>query len=271
MQEAKAKRRIGLGITGLADALIMLGVRYGSDTALAQMEHWLTLMSHTAYLTSAQIAAEKGAFPLFNRENLLAHPRIAALPAAIKDEIAAHGLRNGLLTSIAPTGTISLLAGNVSSGIEPVFSYKYRRRILAADGSERFEDVEDSAHRLYRERFGDEAPLTPAFVDAQMLTPEDHLRMQAAAQKHIDSAISKTINVPREMPFDAFKDIYARAYALGCKGCTTYRPTEARGAVLSAEPAEQQEGEICPRCGAHRLFHQEGCATCLNCGYSKCS
>jgi ribonucleoside-diphosphate reductase alpha chain len=128
-----------------------------------------------------------------------------------------------------------LLAGNVSSGIEPVFDFRYRRRILAADDSERFETVEDFAYRLFRERFGESAPLPPAFVDARTLTPEDHLRMQAAAQQHVDGAISKTINVAPDIAFDSFKDVFKRAYAFGCKGCTTYRESDIRGAILRAD------------------------------------
>ncbi|HVJ52981.1 MAG TPA: LAGLIDADG family homing endonuclease [Aliidongia sp.] len=238
--EALGKRRIGLGITGLADALIMCGVRYGSPGAVALTERWLAVIQRAAYLASTELAAEKGAFPLFDREPYLAGETVRGLDADIRAAIAKHGMRNALVTSVAPTGTISLLADNVSSGLEPVFSFRYTRTVLMPDGARRQEEVSDHAYRLFRRLRGEEAELPDAFVDAQGLAPEDHLVMQAAVQKYIDSSISKTINLPADISFEAFKDIYARAYALGCKGCTTYRPNEVTGSVLSvAEPATQ--------------------------------
>lgn len=231
--EAAAKRRIGLGITGLADALIFCRLTYGEDESLTQIAHWLQVMRDAAYDASAELAAEKGAFALFDREAMLSRPTIAALPEAIRDKIARRGLRNGLLTSIAPTGTISLFAGNVSSGIEPVFAYSYTRKVLLADGTRSEEVVSDYAYRLFRSRFGEDAVLPDYFVNAQNLAPEAHLQVQAVAQRYIDSSISKTINVPENIDFAAFKDIYLRAYALGCKGCTTYRPNAVTGSVLS--------------------------------------
>jgi ribonucleoside-diphosphate reductase alpha chain len=230
--EAMAKRRLGLGVTGLADALIQLGERYGSAEAVALTGRWLSAMKVAAYRASAELAAEKGAFALCDRDALLARPGLADLPEDVRGAIAAHGLRNGLLTSIAPTGTISLLAGNVSSGIEPVFDFHYERRILQADGSHRTEPVEDYAHALAR-RLG--RPTTTAgFVTAQALAPVDHIAMQAAAQPHVDSAISKTINCPEDIAFNAFKDVYLDAHARGLKGCTTYRPNAVTGSVLTS-------------------------------------
>jgi len=237
-REAQAKRRIGLGITGLADALIMCGLRYGSPPAVAATEKWLALIEREAYRASAALAAEKGPFPLYDRDKYLAGETIAALDADVRSAIAAHGIRNALLTSVAPTGTISLFADNISSGIEPVFSFRYTRQVLMPDGSRREEEVSDYAYRLFRRLKGDTAPLPDYFVDAQTLMPDDHVVMQAAVQHHIDSSISKTINVPADIPFDAFKDVYARAYALGCKGCTTYRPNDVTGAVLEARPEQ---------------------------------
>ncbi|HXP02779.1 MAG TPA: adenosylcobalamin-dependent ribonucleoside-diphosphate reductase [Stellaceae bacterium] len=234
--EAQQKRRIGLGITGLADALILCGLRYGSKEAVAATETWLGLIEHEAYLASAALAAEKGPFPLFDKEKYLAGETVAALDDEVKAAIAKHGIRNALLTSVAPTGTISLFADNVSSGIEPVFAYRYTRSMLMPDGSHREEEVSDFAYRLFHRLKGETAPLPDYFVDSQSLTPEDHLVMQAAVQRHIDSSISKTINLPADIAFDDFKDIYARAYAMGCKGCTTYRPNEVTGAVLEARP-----------------------------------
>ncbi len=233
-QEAFAKRRIGLGVTGLADALIFCGAKYGSHESIALIQNWLSAMSHAAYRASAELAREKGAFPLFDRDAYLARPHIKALPADIREAIAQHGVRNALLTSIAPTGTISLFADNVSSGIEPVFALSYSRKVLQPDGGKREEMVEDYAVRQFRARFGNAAALPDYFVTAQTISPADHLAVQAAAQPFIDSAISKTINVPREMSFPAFEDIYRDAYNQGCKGCTTYRPNDVTGAVLSA-------------------------------------
>jgi ribonucleoside-diphosphate reductase alpha chain len=241
-QEAMAKRRIGLGVTGLADALILAGVRYGTPEAAALAKRWMATIERAAYLASAELAGEKGAFPLYDAERFLAAPNVRRLPEDVRAAIARHGIRNGLLTSIAPTGTISLLAGNVSSGIEPVFDFRYERRVLERDGSARTERVEDYAHALYRETFGATAALTDAFVTAEELTPGAHLRMQAAVQAHVDSSISKTINCPADLSFEAFEDVYLEAYDLGLKGCTTYRPNAVTGAVLSrapeAKPAE---------------------------------
>jgi ribonucleoside-diphosphate reductase alpha chain len=234
--EAHAKRRIGLGVTGLADALIFCRSRYGSSESIVLIETWLSTMSHAAYAASAELAQEKGAFPLYDAAEYLSRPHILSLPQEIRDAIAAHGIRNALVTSIAPTGTISLFAGNVSSGIEPVFAYAYKRRVLQPDGTRTEENVEDYAYRAFRARFGD-AALPDYFVIAQTLSPDDHLRVQAAAQKYIDSSISKTINVPGEISFDGFKDIYLSAYEMGCKGCTTYRPNAVTGAVLEEFPA----------------------------------
>jgi ribonucleoside-diphosphate reductase alpha chain len=236
-QEAQAKRRIGLGVTGLADALILLGVRYGTPEAAALARRWMAAIERAAYLASAELAGEKGAFPLYDAESFLAAPNVARLPEDVRAAIARHGIRNGLLTSIAPTGTISLLAGNVSGGVEPVFDFRYERRVLEPDGTSRTESVEDYAHALYRATFGPSAPLTAAFVTTEELPPRAHLEMQAALQAHVDSSISKTINCPAELSFEAFKNVYLEAYDLGLKGCTTYRPNAVTGAVLSRSPA----------------------------------
>jgi len=234
-QEAQAKRRIGLGITGLADALICCGLRYGSAEAVTATERWLSAFRHHAYLASVELAKEKGAFPLYDRDTYLAGETIRELDQDLQAAIAEHGIRNALVTSVAPTGTISLLADNISSGLEPVFSFTYKRRILQADGSRREEEVSDSAYRLFRRLKGEDAPLPPAFVNAQTLEPASHVVMQAAVQRYIDSSVSKTINLPATISFEAFKDVYQQAYDLGCKGCTTYRPNEITGAVLSVE------------------------------------
>jgi ribonucleoside-diphosphate reductase alpha chain len=241
-KEAKAKRRIGLGVTGLADALIFCRTRYGSPESIALIERWLRIIRDAAYSISADLAKEKGAFPLFEREAFLARPNIKALPEEIREKIAKHGIRNALLTSIAPTGTISLFAGNVSSGIEPVFAYTYNRRVLLADGTRQTEEVEDYAYRIFREKFGDDGALPDYFVTTQDLKPEDHIAVEAAAQKFVDSSISKTINCPENISFEAFKDVYRLAYESGCKGCTTYRPNDVTGAVLeTVEPMRPKQ------------------------------
>jgi len=243
-EEARQKRRIGLGVTGLADALILCGLRYGSAAAVAATESWLGTIQREAYLASTALAAEKGAFPLFDRDRYLAGETVKGLDEEVRAQIAQHGIRNALLTSVAPTGTISLFADNVSSGIEPVFSFRHTRNVLMPDGTRREEEVTNYAYRLFRRLKGEFAPLPDYFIDAQGLTPEDHVVMQAAAQNHIDSSISKTINVPADTPFERFKGVYLQAYTLGCKGCTTYRPNDVTGAVLAVRaeaPAAGQE------------------------------
>lgn len=243
--EARGKRRIGLGVTGLADALIMCRARYGSKAAIALTEQWMREISRSAYLASAALAAEKGPFPLFDRDAYLAGETIREMDADVREAIAEHGIRNALLTSIAPTGTISLLADNVSSGLEPVFSFTYTRRILQNDGTRKEEEVSDYAYRLFRRLKGETAPLPEYFVDAQTLRPSEHVVMQAVVQKYIDSSISKTINLPADIAFEDFKEVYAQAYALGCKGCTTYRPNEITGSVLEVKKdAEEGQQEL---------------------------
>jgi ribonucleoside-diphosphate reductase alpha chain len=231
-EEAMNKRRIGLGITGLADALAMCGLTYGSREAVAATERWLHRLQRNAYLASADLAAEKGAFPLFDAEAYLNGEAIRELDADVRRAIADKGLRNGLLTSVAPTGTISLFADNVSSGVEPIFAFSYTRSVLQPDGSRRREEVTDYAVEVWRRRHGADADLPESLVDAQSLTPSAHLVMQAAVQKYVDSSVSKTINLPEDISFEAFQDVYLQAYEMGCKGCTTYRPNPVTGAVL---------------------------------------
>ncbi len=259
-QEAYAKRRVGLGVTGLADALIMCCVTYGSDAAVALADRWTARINRAAYLASAALAAEKGAFPLYDRDAYLAGETVRGLDADVRAAIAEHGIRNALLTSIAPTGTISLWADNVSSGIEPIFALAYTRRVKNPDGTLREEEVSDHAVRRYRALFGAEAELPGYFVTAQTLTPRDHVRMQAAVQRNVDSAISKTVNCPEDISFEAFKDIYLDAYASGCKGCTTYRPNAITGSVLEVTPPAEKPLIVEPLAQAHGLsepLHRE--------------
>ncbi|WP_298356139.1 adenosylcobalamin-dependent ribonucleoside-diphosphate reductase [uncultured Litoreibacter sp.] len=241
-QEALAKRRIGLGVTGLADALLMVGSRYGSEEAARLTDRWLHAIARAAYLASVDLAREKGAFPLFDADAFLASGAMQDMDADVRDAIREHGIRNALLTSIAPTGTISLYAGNVSSGIEPVFAYAYTRKVLQKDGSRTEEEVVDYAVQLWREKFGD-VDLPDHFVNAQTLAPLDHVRMQAAAQKWVDSSISKTINCPEDISFDDFKEVYMAAWDQGCKGCTTYRPNDVTGSVLSISSQNEAEDD----------------------------
>ncbi len=242
-REAQAKRRIGLGVTGLADALLMVGQRYGSDEAARQTEEWLKAIARAAYLASVDLAKEKGAFPLFDADGYLASGTMRMMDDDVRAEIAEHGIRNALLTSIAPTGTISLYAGNVSSGIEPVFAYAYSRKVLQKDGSRTEEEVVDYAVQMWRDKFGDKE-LPDYFVNAQTLAPLDHVKMQAAAQKWVDSSISKTINCPKDIDFASFKEVYMEAWDTGCKGCTTYRPNDVTGSVLTVSEAFEEAPQV---------------------------
>ena len=249
-QEAYDKRRLGLGVTGVADMLIMLGVTYGSDDAVKVMDFVARKIALAAYWASVELAKEKGAFPKFDADGYLATgtfaQRLCEYDPDLEAAIRKHGIRNSHLTSIAPTGTISLYAGNVSSGIEPVFAYEYTRKVLQKDGSKTEETVQDYAVKAYWDWFGkggSEHPddLPDYFVSAQTLSPAAHLKMQAAAQKWVDSSISKTINLPEDISFEDFKEVYWRAYEMGCKGCTTYRPNDVTGSVLSVKPKKKEE------------------------------
>jgi len=239
--EAKAKRRIGLGVTGVADAMALGGVVYGSDDGVKWIDKLMKFVARSSYLASIDLAIEKGAFPLFDADQYLSSGNMIGMDKDIRDLIKTCGIRNALLTSIAPTGTISLYAGNVSSGIEPIFALEYERKVLQKDGSKVTETVRDYAvDKWKRARPGE--PLPASFVTAQTLLPIDHVRMQAAAQRWVDSSISKTINCPEDISFDDFKNVYLQAWELGCKGCTTYRPNDVTGSVLSVKEPEQDYG-----------------------------
>ena len=251
-QEAYDKRRLGLGMTGVADMLIMLGITYGSDEAIKIMDEIAREIALAAYWASVELAKEKGPFPKFDADGYLASgtfaQRLCEYDPDLEKAIREHGIRNSHLTSIAPTGTISLYAGNVSSGIEPVFAYEYTRKVLQKDGSKTEELVQDYAVKAYWDWFGQGGSghpddLPDYFVSAQTLPPIAHLKMQAAAQKWVDSSISKTINLPEDIDFEEFKEVYWRAYEMGCKGCTTYRPNDVTGSVLSVEPKKEEEAK----------------------------
>jgi len=241
--EAQNKRRIGLGYTGLGDALVMLGLPYNTDEARSFAAELTRVMRDESYLASIDLAIERGAFPLLDAEQYLAAPRFASrLPEEIKDKIRKHGIRNSHLLSIAPTGTISLaFADNASNGIEPPFSWFYTRKKRMMDGSTKDYQVEDHAWRLYKEQGGDMDNLPPAFVTALEISAIDHMNMVAAVAPFIDTAISKTVNVPADYPYEDFKELYTEAWKAGLKGLATYRPNSVLGSVLSVTPAKKEE------------------------------
>ncbi len=237
--QARRTRRIGLGITGLADALVLLGLEYGSEAARQLAAQAMQAVRDQAYRASIELAREKGAFPAFDADAFLASGFAGRLPADIRDAIAVHGIRNSHLLAIAPAGTISLLANNCSSGIEPIFAAEAERRVLGTDGSYRTHRVVDGTLHLWRRLGHDGMP--PALVEAQQIDPFAHLQMQAALQPFVDNAISKTINVAADMPFERFEALYRQAHALGLKGCTVFRPNPVSGAILSAPAIEREQ------------------------------
>jgi ribonucleoside-diphosphate reductase alpha chain len=243
-EQARGTRRIGLGLTGLADTLIMLNQHYATEAACRLGARIMQTITHAAYRTSIELAREKGTFPFLDRDRHLAAAFVQRLPDDIRAGMARVGLRNSHLTAIAPTGTISLLANNVSSGLEPVYDFALTRRVLERDGTYASHELVDYAMARWRHSQGTTQP-PETFVSAHQLAPAAHLAMQAALQPHVDNSISKTINVPRDYAFEDFKDIYRQAYDLGLKGCTTFRPNPVTGEVLTAATAE---GEAAPHC-----------------------
>jgi len=242
--QAMQTRRIGLGVTGLADALMMLGIRYGSPQSFETVAEVMRVLCHAAYRSSARLAGEKGCFPAFEADRYLQGAFVQKLPGDIRAAIATLGIRNSHLIAIAPTGTISLLANNVSSGLEPVFEARYLRQIRQLDGSLQEYEVVDDACRLWQIEHGPDS-LPPAFVDAHDLAPEVHLQMQAAIQPYVDNAISKTINIPEEFDFVVYQSVFEQAYAMGLKGCTTFRPNPVTGSVLSVEAGKTARPHCC--------------------------
>jgi ribonucleoside-diphosphate reductase alpha chain len=240
-REAANKRRIGLGFTGLGDALVMLGLRYDTAPARALARRIAEQMRDAAYEASADLARERAPFPLFNADLYLSGTTFASrLPAALRERIRAHGLRNSHLLSIAPTGTISLaFADNASNGIEPAFSWSYTRKKRMPDGGFKEYAVEDHAWRLYRHLKGEDAALTPAFVTALEMSAQAHAQMVAAVAPFIDTAISKTVNVPADYPYADFQNLYVEAWQVGLKGLATYRPNSVLGSVLSVTPSAE--------------------------------
>ncbi len=231
-QQALNCRRIGLGFTGLADALIMLGLDYGKQPSHDTAVDIMKTICYTAYYTSINLAEEKGIFPSFKPDEYLRGGFIRTLPKDIKSKIKKYGIRNSHLTTIAPTGTTSILANNISSGIEPVFDYFYSRQVLELDGTYKKYYLKDYAYALWETINNKDAPLPHQFVTAKRLSPKGHLKMQAALQPYVDNAISKTINIPEDFPYEKFQSLYMLAYENNLKGCTTYRPNSITGSVL---------------------------------------
>lgn len=236
--EARAKRRVGLGFLGLGSALVMLGLRYDSEPAREVAARIAGTLRDQAYLASAELAAEKGAFPLFDAEKYLAGGFVSRLPAPVREAIGTYGMRNSHLLSIAPTGTITLaFADNASNGIEPAFSWTYNRRKRRPDDTYEVFEVADHAWRLYRHLGHDMDKLPDSFVTALQMSALDHMRMLEAVQPYIDTSISKTVNVPEDYPYEAFRNLYLEAWRAGLKGLATYRPNSVLGAVLSVASA----------------------------------
>jgi ribonucleoside-diphosphate reductase alpha chain len=235
--ESKAKRRVGLGYTGLGDALLMLGFKYDTEAARAMAAKVTEYMRDRAYSTSIDLAKERGAFPMFNADLYLSGGNFASrLPSDLKDRIRRHGIRNSHLLAIAPTGTISLaFADNASNGIEPPFSWTYTRKKRMADGTHKEFRVEDHAWRLYRHLFGEDAKLPSYFVTALEISADAHQAMVAAVAPFIDTSISKTVNVAEDYPYAEFEELYLKAWKAGLKGLATYRPNSVLGAVLTPD------------------------------------
>lgn len=246
-EQAQGARRVGLGVTGLADALMMLGLDYASDAGRALAQDVMRRIRDSAYRTSIGLAEEKGSFPFYERDAYLAGEYVGTLPDEIRDGIGRSGIRNSHLLAIAPTGTISLLANNISSGIEPVFAYEGRRRVIDREGSPEARPTTNYAFALWRAQNDTRASLPAHFKTAREISAEDHLQMQAILQPLVDNSISKTINVVEEISRNDFADIYTRAHELGLKGCTVFRPNAIRGSVLS-DSAE----ELIPGCPLER-------------------
>lgn len=247
-KEEVDKRRIGLGITGLADALVELGMTYGTEEALSFTHTVMDTLKDHAYLASAYLAEERGSFPLYDSEQWgFNTPVVTSLPMEILEVINTHGIRNGVLLTIAPTGTTSLLLGNVSSGLEPIFELEYNRKVRQQDETIETYEVIDYAYQLWRSLNPFNSAIPSEFVGIRNLSVTDHVRMQAVCQESVDASISKTINCPPEMSFDEFKLMYWDAYELGCKGCTTYRPSDVRGSVLELSDAKTKSDELVAR------------------------
>jgi ribonucleoside-diphosphate reductase alpha chain len=244
-ESAHGSRRIGLGITGLADALVMLGLTYGSDRSVALAGEIMRCICHAAYRASVALARAKTPFPHFARDKYLQGPFIRNLPDDIRNGIGTHGIRNSHLLAIAPTGSISLLAGNVSSGMEPIFAASYTRKVLAEDGTPTEFALTDYVLGLWRTMTGATSGRPEGFVTAGEVPVRAQLDMQAALQPFVDNSISKTVIVPEDYPFDAFRQVYDLAHDMGLKGCTAFRPNPVTGMVMSEAAAGNEAPHCC--------------------------
>ncbi len=242
-EQAHGSRRIGLGITGLADLLVMLGIQYGNEESIKLTQKIMQCLAETTWQTSIELAQEKGKFPFYQNDYVQGE-FIRHLDASLRHHIEKYGVRNSHHNTIAPAGTISLLANNVSNGIEPVFRPSYVRHMRITENETKTFNVKDYAYHLWLHEKNEGLP--PGWIDANSLTPAEHLAIQAAAQIYVDNAISKTINIPQGFPFEELADVYSSAHALGLKGCTVFRPNDITGNVLEEEQASSTE-QCCQR------------------------
>lgn len=242
--QALSTRRIGLGFTGLADMFVMLGIKYGSDESLHLAGQVMKRIAETTWQTSIELAREKGVFPLLNKNDYLKGHFVNNLSTELKSAIQQNGVRNSHHNTIAPTGTISLLANNVSNGLEPIFSSRYERTVrLTNDELKTFTVTDYALHRWQTQQ--NEKTHPPAWIDSQSLLPEDHLQIQRAVQPYIDNAISKTINLPEHFPIEQLSDVYMKAYEYGLKGCTIFRPNPTTGSVLAIQQSSDDADRCC--------------------------
>ncbi len=242
-KQVQGSRRIGLGLTGLGDVFVMLGIRYGSPESIQLARTVMKRIAEITWRTSIELAQEKGKFNFYAKEYLQS-AFVATLEESLQHELAKHGVRNSHHNAIAPTGTISLLANNVSNGIEPIFQANYDRHVRLVTGDPITFHVKDYAYQHWQQEKQDQS-LPPAWVDTNSLSPEAHLDIQGAVQPYIDNAISKTINIPRNFPFEKLADVYSKAYQLGLKGCTIFRPNPITGSVLETNQTDESNVDHC--------------------------
>ncbi|PHR94840.1 MAG: ribonucleoside-diphosphate reductase, adenosylcobalamin-dependent [Blastopirellula sp.] len=243
-QEELDKRRTGLGITGLANALAQLKVKYNSEEGVKHTDTIMATLKEAAFEASAKLAEKRGSFPKYIADEWgIGSPVVQSLPTRVRNLIAKHGIRNGVLLTIAPTGTTSIVSGNISGGLEPVFAYEMVRKVRQrnSDTETKSYTAYDYGYLLYKQKFPDEVVMPWYMIEHHDCTPADHLAIQAVCQKHVDASISKTVNCPVEITYEAFKAVYEQAYISGCKGCTTYRPNATRGSVLSVAGEKSDE------------------------------
>lgn len=241
--QAMHTRRIGLGITGLADLFVMMGIRYGSEESIALASEVMKRVAEATWQASIELAQEKGKFAYYAPDYLQGE-FVQTLDNSLRQQIAKHGVRNSHHNTIAPTGTISLLANNVSNGIEPIYRAEYDRHVRLRGEESKLFHVKDYAYQYWAEKQKTKS-LPPAWIDTESLMPNAHLQVQGAVQPYIDNAISKTINIPHDFPFEKVMDVYTEAYALGLKGCTIFRPNPITGSVLEAGKREAKTADHC--------------------------